>query len=100
MSCHPQHVDPAVAQLFDMGNDDEGAVAAAEKERERHTGDDDPFDKTYLAIDGVTADEISDEDVEQLERAVVELMLKRGYSVSGARVISTEKNVIELDQEE
>lgn len=75
-------------------------MAVTEQEREQHTGDEDPFEKTYVAIDGIEADEIADEDAERLERAVVEFMLNNGYEISGARVISKDKNVIEFSKDE
>jgi hypothetical protein len=95
---YPNHVDPGVVPTREPQEPE--TIAVAEQDQERHTGDEDPFEKTYVAIDGIEAGDISDADSERLERAVVEFMLNNGYDISGARVISKEKNVVEFEREE
>lgn len=57
------------------------------------------FEKTYVVIDGLDKDELTDEEAERLERHVLEFALTEidGAMPTGVRVIKDGKGVVEID---
>lgn len=97
----------SLSEQFDPWSANGGALpaeATPEDEAiatEEGSGDaiDPRFDKTYVVIDGLDKDELTDDEAERLERHVLEFALTEidGALPTGVRVIRDGKGVVEID---
>jgi len=71
---------------------EEYAVVAGESDPEK---DESPYEKLYVAVDGITAEELSEAELEALRQEVCDFMLlKLQKPITGVRVLSDEANVL------
>lgn len=62
---------------------------------------DDSVETTYVAIEGVSASELTDTDKERIEKRVVEVMLQEiGAPISDVRVVNEDTAVVEAEIED
>lgn len=68
------------------------------EEDDEEPPDESPHRKTYIAIDGITRNELEEADCERLERHVIEFMLQDiGKAIKNVRVIRGDEGVVEFD---
>lgn len=55
-------------------------------------------DYAYIRIEGITADELTDEHKAVAEKRVVDFLLRKGYPISAVNVLPTNTTIIEYDE--
>lgn len=83
-----------IKEQFDFS---EPASSCQRDDPPEENGDVHPFNKTYIALEGLTEDEIDDEDIESIERKLRHFtVMKLNLPVENVRVVSSDKNVVEI----
>lgn len=54
--------------------------------------------KAYIAVDGITHDQISEEDQEVIEKRIINYLLTNGYPITGARFVGDDAHVVEVER--
>lgn len=62
------------------------------------SNDGEALDYTYIRIEGITAEELSDEHKAIAEKRVVDFLLRKGYPISAVNVLPTDTTIIEYDE--
>jgi hypothetical protein len=92
-------VDPAALEGMyrEEATDDEVAEAMPD---DPFPNDEDKFEKTYIAIDGIDVEDLSDAQIDAIEKEVTDsLLLSLGLPVSDVRVVSGDNYVVEHSAE-
>jgi hypothetical protein len=89
---------PGVPAEIESDESDDGSHSAEESPRGPEDGDDSPYTKTYVAIDGVEYDDFSEEEREEIERKLKELTIfEQDKQTTGVRVLGDDIAIMEID---
>jgi hypothetical protein len=79
-----------------MEQDDETEVQSSGGEQ--FPEDEDPYEKTYIAIDGLDPEDLTDEQIDAIEKSIADtFLLEFQFPITGVRVVAGDSYVIEYD---
>jgi hypothetical protein len=94
------HLDlPGVPAVDESGESDDGSHSAEESPRDPEDGDESPFTKTYVAIDGVEYDDFTEEQRREIEQTLKELTIfEQDKQTTGVRVLGNDVAIMEVEK--